>query len=115
MARKSNRIIAGVAASAVSFFTETVLPLVSLRLNQTADALFDRVETRTAVIQKRVVRTASAFLLFSIGSLFLILAAYYFLVTFLNVDKWIVFFSLGALLLLLGFMVRYKAYEVRTA
>lgn len=101
----TTRLVESLRTGLSSLFDVVFLSLFS-SLNREAEVIFDRLEARTINLQARLIRHLAASAIIAVSMIFIVSAAYFYLVEFQGLSRTSSFLILGIILLMIGLFAR---------
>lgn len=105
--KKSNPLVSGLATGA-SVLVDILLGNLFVRVNEEADVLLDKAEKRALVAQEKLTKRLGVSLVVAIGAFFLLLALLFYLHEQMGWSWALAYVVLGAVMLVLGFLLKYQ-------
>lgn len=106
----ASRFIESLKSGLSGIFDVMLFSLFS-SLNREAEMIFDRFETRVISLQARLLRNLAASAIIAVSMIFLISAAYFYLVEMQGLSRTSSFLALGIILFLIGLFAKGREWR----
>lgn len=100
--------VMGAVKGGVSVLSDIFFGSIFPKLQEGTEELIDKVEKRALALQERLVQKIAASMVNALGIVFLLFALFYYLIEFKGMYRTHVFLILGAALLLIAFIMKYR-------
>lgn len=106
MTEKKGKNFLNLIRDVLSNFSQILVASVVPPITEGTEIILDNVEKRINKIKTKVLKSVISLLIIALGSLFLILSLFFFLVEQLELSKSLSFLVIGVIILIIGFILK---------
>lgn len=94
-----------------SFISQVISESILPSITEGTEMVMKKIDDRVLVIEKRIMKKISTFLIIGFGGVFLIFALLFFMIDSLVWSKTLAFFSIGIIVLVIGLILKIRESE----